>query len=236
MAISRLCSIPSCCKKHYGNGFCLAHYTRHRRYGDPLKGGEEIKAPPPTYCTVPGCGRKARGHGLCGAHYMRQRRTGDPTGSNRSEAELLTWIRDHVDYSGDGCLTWPFNTHPNGSGATYIEGKKCKSTRIMCELAHGPSPSPDHEAAHNCGKGHEWCIHPQHLRWDTHHENQLDRIEHGTANRGETNGQAKLTADDVRAIRAMQGSATQQDIADRFEVSRRTISDIHRGRRWSWLD
>ncbi|OHV81608.1 hypothetical protein LCM4573_21220 [Rhizobium sp. LCM 4573] len=167
---------------------------------------------------------------------MRQRRTGDPLGSNRREAKLLKWIRDHAEYDGDGCLTWPFHKHPVAPGDTYIEGRKAKATRIMCEIAHGPAPSPDHETAHSCGMAHEWCIHPQHLRWDTHKGNHEDRIEHGTSNRGEHNGRAKLTAADVRAIRELRGKATQEDIADRFNVSRRTIGDIYNGRRWAWLD
>lgn len=36
MAIHRLCSIPNCGKRHYGNGFCAAHNAKNRKYGDPL--------------------------------------------------------------------------------------------------------------------------------------------------------------------------------------------------------
>lgn len=36
MAKSRLCSIEGCGKRHFGRGFCNAHYSRLRKYGDPL--------------------------------------------------------------------------------------------------------------------------------------------------------------------------------------------------------
>ncbi len=187
-------------------------------------------------CSIPNCCKPARTRGWCGAHYHRYLRHGSPTGGSTAHGELLSWIDAHRTYRGEECLIWPFNNHPSGPGVTYIGGKKVKVTRIMCEKANGPAPSPRHEAAHNCGKGHEWCIHPQHLRWDTHHGNQLDRIEHGTSNRGETNGQSILTADDVRQIRALKGKATQSELADVFGVVRQTVSDIQRGRRWAWLD
>jgi hypothetical protein len=38
MAALRLCSIPDCGKRHFGRGFCSAHYERWRRHGDPLGG------------------------------------------------------------------------------------------------------------------------------------------------------------------------------------------------------
>lgn len=36
MKNSRFCSIADCNKPVYGHGWCLAHYTRWRRHGDPL--------------------------------------------------------------------------------------------------------------------------------------------------------------------------------------------------------
>ena len=39
----RTCSISNCGKPHFGRGWCSAHYTRARRWGDPL-----ASAPRPT--------------------------------------------------------------------------------------------------------------------------------------------------------------------------------------------
>jgi len=38
MANSRLCSIHECGKKHYGRGFCRAHWERWKSHDDPLAG------------------------------------------------------------------------------------------------------------------------------------------------------------------------------------------------------
>lgn len=34
----RICSIPDCGKAHSGHGYCLDHYNRWKRYGDPTAG------------------------------------------------------------------------------------------------------------------------------------------------------------------------------------------------------
>ncbi|WP_084398275.1 HNH endonuclease [Henriciella aquimarina] len=38
MATQRLCSVSDCGNTHYCRGFCRAHYSRFKRYGDPLAG------------------------------------------------------------------------------------------------------------------------------------------------------------------------------------------------------
>ncbi len=37
MATPRLCSIPDCGKKHKAHGFCVLHFVRWKKTGDPLK-------------------------------------------------------------------------------------------------------------------------------------------------------------------------------------------------------
>lgn len=102
-------------------------------------------------------------------------------------------------------------------------------------MAHGEPPSPEHEAAHSCGKGHLGCIHPHHVRWATPKENSADMVLHGTSVRGERNAAAILTKDQVREIFALKGKVRQIEIAHYFEVSQATVADIHRGGAWGWL-
>jgi hypothetical protein len=64
----------------------------------------------------------------------------------------------------------------------------------------------------------------------------LKRKDLGTLNKGSTNGQAKLTEEDVRAIRTKRNAGTMmKDIAAEYRVSRALISAICTGKRWSWL-
>ncbi|CAO0835154.1 HNH endonuclease OS=Streptomyces microflavus OX=1919 GN=Smic_80730 PE=4 SV=1 [Streptomyces microflavus] len=52
------------------------------------------------------------------------------------------------------------------------------------------------------------------LRWGSRSENEGDKVQHGTSNRGAGNGWAKLSDDDVREIRRLIGAgATQVAVA-----------------------
>jgi hypothetical protein len=71
------------------------------------------------------------------------------------------------------------------------------------------------------------------LRWDTRLGNEKDKIAHGTLARGERNGHAKLSEDDVTAIRLrLADGETQLAIAKDYGVSRSSILHIHVGSTW----
>lgn len=71
----KICSVEGCGKFCEAKDFCLSHYKKFRRHGDP-----EYKSPPPVkgICAVPGCGKTCHGQGYCSTHYVRFRRHGDP--------------------------------------------------------------------------------------------------------------------------------------------------------------
>jgi hypothetical protein len=104
-----------------------------------------------------------------------------------------------------------------------------------CEDRHGPQPSPKHNVAHACGKGRGGCVNPVHLRWATRAENEADKIEHGTSNRGNNNGRAKLTEAEVIEIRSLEGTMLLREIGDLFGIKASTVCTIHKRRTWSWL-
>ena len=68
------------------------------------------------------------------------------------------------------------------------------------------------------------------LRWDTPKNNHADKVKHGTTNRGERCGTAKLTLEQVRAIR--KDDRLQKIIAKEYEVQQSLISRIKNGIRW----
>jgi hypothetical protein len=146
------------------------------------------------------------------------------------------YLRDSVlPYGGDDCLTWPYAKDGDGYAKVRNGGPARLVHRLVCEIVHGVAPSPKHEAAHSCGKGRDGCVNPRHLSWKTTKQNQEDRVEHGTSNRGTRNGSAKLTADDVRTIRAMKGRASCPSLARQFHVSTSHVARIHAGAAWGWL-
>lgn len=185
-------------------------------------------------CEIPGCGKKHEAKGLCFSHYARWRRHGDPLKGGTPSGAAIDWLRAHKDFEGHECLIWPFSTDERGYGQICQKGKKEKVSAVMCKHRHGPPPTPYHEAAHTCGKGHLACVNPQHVRWATATENAADKILHGTVSRGAKRWSAKLTEANVIEIRSIV-SLSARTIADKFNVSERTIRDILSRRKWRWL-
>lgn len=151
------------------------------------------------------------------------------TNGNRGNGKGIQFLREHVSYAGDDCLIWPMcRDGSNGYGRVGHEGKLCWAHRVMCELVNGPPPSPLHETAHSCGRGHDGCVHPKHLDWKTPQENQLDRHLHGTTGKPPL----KLNAEQVTEIRALKGIKSQAQIAKDFGVTPQYVGSIHRGEVW----
>lgn len=173
--------------------------------------------------------------GLCNSHYWQLHKGRELTPLSYRRNRCEPWLLEHVNHVGDGCLIWPFARTADGRGAVKFRGKQGLAAPVMCELAHGPRPTPNHETAHSCGKGHMGCVHPGHLRWATHTENEADKIEHGTRPRGERQGGSKLKTKDVLAIRAMHGTLSQSKIAAQFGVRQSTVFKIVHRQRWGHI-
>lgn len=191
-------------------------------------------------CSVQGCGKRHSGRGYCAVHYQRWHRYGDPNLGRDAKTqpnEAQTFFRTAVlTHDGDECLLWPFSRDTFGYAQLYWDGRVRRVHSILCAIKNGARPSPKHEAAHNCGKGHLGCVNQHHLRWDTRLGNQADRKRHGTHINGERHGSAVLTESQVREIRSLKGVEPLGDIAGRYGVSKQHISDIHLGKRWGWLE
>lgn len=189
-------------------------------------------------CVINDCGKMRFGHGFCERHLRRFRRHGDPLGGRKSPAKPgapKKWLHDHADHQGKECLPWPFSRNAYGYSNINIDGENLAS-RYMCKLAHGEPPTPKHQAAHDCGRGHEGCTNPKHLYWATNGQNRQDMFTHGTTTRGERHGASKITTDQVRQMRDLKGVHTQDVIAEMFGVSRGHVNAVLCRRIWGWLE
>lgn len=223
MAHSRICSVDDCGKKAFARELCRYHYEQDR-----------VRSAAP--CSVSGCSRQASRRGMCTAHYKRWARHGDPLAGRTERGALALFFEKALSYSGDECLIWPFGHTDRGYAVMWHDGHHYLVHRRICEEVNGPPPTPDHEAAHSCGKGHKGCIAPGHLSWKTTIENEADKLIHGTIIRGEAVRAAKLTEADVRAIRASTGTISAEAEAHRYNVSPFTIYRVRSGARWGWLE
>jgi hypothetical protein len=144
----------------------------------------------------------------------------NPNPWNRGKGAGIAFLRSLLTYQGDDCVPWPLSKDGRvGRGRIGWNGKQYWAHRLMCILAHGEPPTPKHQAAHECGKGHYGCVNPRHLSWKTNSENQLDRAKNGNALRSRTGPSSALTQHQIDTIRSLKGRKTQMEIARMFGVS-----------------
>jgi len=186
-------------------------------------------------CSVDGCENDVEHKGLCHLHYLKLKKHGSPLKGGPILGELIKFIEDNKSYQGNECLIWPFGRGVYGYGRVNINGRDIGAHRVMCEKVNGAPPTPKHEAAHNCGKGHLGCVTPSHLRWATHQENMEDTAIHGTRYQGTSHHFAKLSEEKVKEIRSLYGYMPNRKIAMRFKVSPSLITLIMHGDVWSWV-
>jgi hypothetical protein len=136
------------------------------------------------------------------------------------------WIRSNLDFPHDDfCLIWPFGI----SEGTIQVGKPPQNVfRLMCEHRNGPPPTDKHQAAHSCGRRHDGCVNPRHLRWKTNSENQKERYEQSGFVPSK-----KLTPEQVDEIRSLKDRAKIADLVKQFGVSYNNIRSIWAGRLWN---
>lgn len=150
----------------------------------------------------------------------------------KGEGKSYKWLVAHADYQHDEwCLVWPFARDRHGRGMLGYNGKGHWAHRMMCKLVHGDPPSDEHQAAHNCGRGHEGCVNPHHLQWKTPAENATDRWEHNPQLVRHPNGTARMLVPSMaKAILAAKGIRTQMELAAQFGVSENVVQNIWAGR------
>jgi hypothetical protein len=149
--------------------------------------------------------------------------------------------------SSTGCWPWTGATsglsgRPGGSTAEYgsitVNGRTLKAHRVGWTLIHGPI-AEGLCVCHTCDNG--LCQRPDHHFLGTHKENMEDSSAKGRRSRprntGRANPRAKLSDDDVRAIRVMVAEGQRQvDVAAAFGIGQPQVSDIARRVKWTHVD
>lgn len=140
----------------------------------------------------------------------------------------------HVEKTAT-CWLWHGAKSKAGYGQIGIGQTVYYTHRISYEMAYGPIPNGLF-VCHHCDV--RSCVNPTHLFLGTVKDNAADMDAKGRRNNanhpyGEGHGMAKLTDNDVRAIRAaLAVGAKKKSLARRFHVCRQTIRCIERGTTW----
>jgi len=120
---------------------------------------------------------------------------------------------------------------------TIEKGMTITTHRYSYLLTHGYLPTG--HAIHVCHSCDEpRCVNPRHLWLGTAKANFAEMIVRGRKKRGEAHRDAKLTEDDVRAIRAryVKDVTPIGPIANRYGVSKSAIGSVIHRRSWGYLD
>ncbi len=105
-----------------------------------------------------------------------------------------------VDKS-DECWLWTAAKDRKGYGLFKLTGSVTRSAhRVSWMLTRGSMPASSVVVMHTCDN--PGCVNPAHLKLGTNLENNADKVAKGRHTLGERNGNAKLTADQVRFIRS----------------------------------
>lgn len=130
------------------------------------------------------------------------------------------------------CWVWEGPKLTNGYGHFKRGDIKFYAHRVSYELHHGPIPD-GMLVCHTCDNPP--CVNPAHLFAGTFQDNNRDRHtkgrSKGTFPSGAAHPGAKLSDADVKEILSLRDSGLlQREIAERFGVSRTTISSIWLGK------
>lgn len=137
-----------------------------------------------------------------------------------------------------GCWLWCGAANAPGYGRVFAAGSRQYAHRMAWRAAHGPIP-PGLEVLHRCDQ--PACVNAAHLFAGTQADNMRDCASKGRlgtkAIRGEANGNARLSARQVRQVRAtLARGGTLRGLADSFGVAHTTIARIKHRRSWRHLD
>lgn len=123
---------------------------------------------------------------------------------------------------------------------TMCDGKKTQRTahRLVAIAFHGEPRCDKMHAAHIDGS--KLNNHHSNIKWATPRENIHDRDKHGLGVKGDRNGRALLTENDVRNIRRRlmpnsSGKNSAKSIALEYDVSVSQVHSVYRGKTWKHL-
>lgn len=123
-----------------------------------------------------------------------------------------------------GCWLWTGGVASNGYGMFWFDGKVDTAPRQAYRMFCGEIVDDLH-IMHKCDV--RLCVNPDHLSLGTNAQNHADKQKKGRAAK-------KLTPAEVLKMRSM-ATLSKRKLAKEFDVDRRMVQFILRGRNWSHI-
>lgn len=136
--------------------------------------------------------------------------------------------------------SWGYG-HVRVGSRTDGSRRVARAHRVSWEEHYGPIPK-GMLVCHKCDT--PACVNPDHLFLGTPQDNAIDMGRKGrnyTGNsppltRGEHHHKSRVTAEQVKEIRALEGSLPQEGIALKYGIGQTTVSNILRRVTWKHID
>lgn len=154
------------------------------------------------------------------------------------EKELQERLKNNVKkITKNGCWLWGRACDTNGYGRMSMYGELAAAHRVSYLVFIGNIPRGMY-VCHKCDVRN--CINPDHLFIGTAKENTLDCLNKGRSgavSNGERHFNSKLTEKSVIEILELCSlkKLNQHEIAALYNVNHATISAIHTGAKWKYL-
>lgn len=133
----------------------------------------------------------------------------------------------------DECWLWTGYTTGKGYGQFSLNGRHWYAHRLAYLLANGFIPEGLQINHGDCNN--RKCVNPRHLYPGTQQDNMRDMVNAERQSRGEARYNAVFTEAQIAQIRDLyaEGNITQDELGERYGVTRNTISQIITGRHWT---
>lgn len=142
-----------------------------------------------------------------------------------------------VEVLPSGCHIWMGGVNDQGYGLIRHGLRHKRAHRVAWEMANGPIPE-GMVILHSCDVPS--CVNPHHLTAGTQADNLKDMHAKSRGKtpdvRGERQGSAKITAEDVRQIRLLHGALRTDDIAAMFNIHPSNVRLIAARKAWRHVD
>lgn len=172
---------------------------------------------------------------------------------SKSTAPARFWAKVNKQsghwWNGTECWEWTAGLYSDGYGKFGVSLKTYRAHRFAYEMVHGSIPAGLF-LLHHCDN--KLCIRPDHMFVGTQKDNVDDCMAKGRAHlqnvtparravwqpRGERHGSARLTPDQVRAIRTRHalGGVSYRALGRDYGVSTATITEIVRREIWRHVE
>ncbi len=163
----------------------------------------------------------------CGCIYSIERESYDE--------DMKKKLLSSIEISDNGCWIWIKSKHKQGYGNFPYKSKVYLAHRISWTLFKGQIPN-GLLVCHNCPKGdNPSCCNPDHLFLGNDKINSLDALSKGRLKsfNGEKHYFTKLQNKDIFEIRRLASlGILQQEIAEKFNISKSNVSKIVLKKTW----